>query len=103
MSGTRSIPVLETASEDKKSSDSGEKARQQTGPTGNPSSLAAVNHSGPRVALHNPQSAQRVGFGPSFGVKLRGVWLFASLAWAQITDDKRFKLLMNWLGRAKPI
>jgi len=31
------------------------------------------------------------------------VWLFASLAWAQITDDKGFKLLMNWLGRAKPI
>ena len=39
-----------------------------------------------------------VGFGPRFGVKLRGVWLFASLAWAQITDDKRFKLLMKLAG-----
>jgi hypothetical protein len=31
------------------------------------------------------------------------VWLFVSLAWALIADDKRFKLLMNWLGWTKPI
>lgn len=55
------------------------------------------------LQVHPRNRAQRVGFGPSFGVKLRGVWLFVSLAWALITDDKRFKLLMNWLGWTKPI
>jgi hypothetical protein len=55
------------------------------------------------LQVHARNRAQRVGFGPSFGVKLRGVWLFVSLAWALIADDKRFKLLMNWLGWTKPI
>ena len=75
-----------------------EKARSETGQARNPLSRAAVNHSGPLVASAYPQSVHRVGFGPSFGVKLRGVWLFASLAWAPITDDKRFKLLMKLAG-----
>jgi hypothetical protein len=63
-----------------------------------PFGLWRVNQIGPPVAPAYPETAWRVGFGPSFGVKLRGVWLFASLAWALFAGGKGFKLLMKLAG-----
>jgi len=60
--------------------------------------LRRVNQIGLPVAHAYPETAWRVGFGPSFGVKLRGVWLFASLAWALFAGGKGFKLLMKLAG-----
>jgi hypothetical protein len=63
---------------------------------------AGVNHAGPTVASAYLQSTERVGFGTGFGVKLFGLWLFASGLLATIANSKRFKLLRNSLGRVQP-